>query len=83
MKCACFRKTLKQAQLNQDPLVVEKEKNRYTTSYMLKTSGYQRKRLLNPISSGVYECNSKCSCHREHCTNRLVQQGLFCTFTII
>ncbi|CAF0990202.1 unnamed protein product [Rotaria sordida] len=77
MKCACFRKTLNQAQLNQDPLVIEKEKNRYTLSYMLKTTGYQRKRLLNPISSGVYECNSKCSCHREHCSNRLVQQGLF------
>ncbi|CAF3646322.1 unnamed protein product [Rotaria sp. Silwood1] len=77
MKCACFRKTLKQAQLNQDPLVIEKDKNRYTLAYMLKTTGYQRKRLLNPISSGVYECNSKCSCHREHCSNRLVQQGLF------
>ncbi len=77
MKCACFRKTLNQAQLNQDSLVIEKEKNRYTISYMLKTTGYQRKRLLNPISSGVYECNSKCSCHHEHCSNRLVQQGLF------
>ncbi|CAF3666050.1 unnamed protein product [Rotaria socialis] len=77
MKCACFRKTLSQAQINHDPLVMEKEKNRYTLAYMLKTTGYQRKRLLNPISSGVYECNSKCSCHREHCSNRLVQQGLF------
>ncbi|CAF4721168.1 unnamed protein product, partial [Rotaria magnacalcarata] len=77
MKCACFRKTLNQAQINHDPLVMEKEKNRYTLAYMLKTTGYQRKRLLNPISSGVYECNSKCSCHREHCSNRLVQQGLF------
>lgn len=77
MKCACFRKTLTQAQLNHDPLVMEKEKNHYTLSYMLKSTGYQRKRLLNPISSGVYECNSKCSCHRDHCSNRLIQQGLF------
>ncbi|UJR10001.1 hypothetical protein I4U23_014224 [Adineta vaga] len=77
MKCACFRKTLSQAQVNHDSLVMEKEKNRYTQSYMLKTTGYQRKRLLNPISSGIYECNSKCACHREHCSNRLAQQGLF------
>ncbi|CAF3641045.1 unnamed protein product [Adineta steineri] len=77
MKCACFLKTLTQAQINQDPLVLEKEKGRYTQSNLLKTTSYQRKRLLNPISSGIYECNSKCSCHREHCSNRLVQQGLF------
>ncbi|CAF0878707.1 unnamed protein product [Adineta ricciae] len=77
MKCACFRKTLTQAQVNRDPLVMEKEKYRYTQSHMLKTTGYQRKRLLNSISSGIYECNSKCSCHREHCSNRLVQQGVF------
>ena len=77
MKCACFRKTLNQAQLNHDPLVMVKNKSHYTTAHMLKTTTYQRKRLLNPISSGLYECNSKCSCHREHCSNRLVQQGLF------
>lgn len=77
MKCACFRKTLEQAIYNQDPLILEKQRNRYTTSHILKTTAYQRKRLLNPVSSGIYECNSKCACHRQHCTNRLVQQGLF------
>ncbi|CAF1907927.1 unnamed protein product [Rotaria magnacalcarata] len=77
MKCACYRKTLNQALLNHDPLVVEKQKNRCTLSYILKSIGYERKRLLNPVSSGIYECNSKCSCHHQHCTNRLVQQGLF------
>ena len=44
---------------------------------MLKTTGYQRKRLFNPICSGIYECHDDCSCHREQCGNRLVQQGLF------
>ncbi|CAF1173306.1 unnamed protein product [Rotaria sp. Silwood1] len=77
MKCACFRKTLDQAVLNHDPIVIEKQKNRNTLSNIIKTIGYQRKRLLNPVSSGIYECNSKCSCHRRHCSNRLVQQGLF------
>ena len=77
MKCACFRKTLDQAELNADPLVIEKQSHRYTQSYLLKSTGYQRKRLLNPITSGVYECNSQCTCHRDHCSNRLVQHGLF------
>ena len=77
MKCACFRKTFSQARLNEDPLIMDKDKNHYSESYILRTTGYQHKRLLNPISSGIYECNSKCSCHREHCSNRVVQQGLF------
>jgi SET domain-containing protein len=77
MKCACFRKTLDQALLNHDPLIIEKQKTRNTLSHIIKSTGYQRKRLLNPVSSGVYECNSKCSCHPKHCSNRLVQQGLF------
>ena len=77
MKCACFRKTLNQALLNRDPLVIEKQKNHRTLSHIIKSTGYQRKRLLHPVSSGVYECNSKCLCHQQHCSNRLVQHGLF------
>lgn len=77
MKCACYRKTLNQALLNHDTLVIEKQKCRYTLSNIIKSIGYQRKRLINPVSSGIYECNSKCSCHHQHCTNRLVQHGLF------
>ena len=77
MKCACFRKTLDQALVNQDPLVIQKQKNGSSLAQLIKTISYQRKRLFNPVSSGIYECNSKCSCHREHCSNRLLQQGLF------
>jgi len=76
-KCACFQQTLVQARLYRDPMIVEKEKHCSDRSYVLKTIGYQRKRLFNPISTGIYECHEKCSCHREHCGNRLVQQGLF------
>jgi histone-lysine N-methyltransferase SUV39H len=77
MKCACFRKTLNQALINHDPLVIEKQRNRHTLSHIIKSTGYQKKRLLNLVSSGIYECNSKCSCDRNHCSNRLVQHGLF------
>lgn len=56
---------------------MEKDKHHFNDAYMLKTTSYQRKRLFSPISSGIYECHAKCACHREHCSNRLVQQGLF------
>ncbi|UJR36082.1 hypothetical protein I4U23_028818 [Adineta vaga] len=77
MKCACYRKTLNQALLNHDPFVMEKQRNRFSLSNTVKSMAYQKKRLLHPVSSGIYECNSKCSCHKEHCSNRLIQQGLF------
>ncbi|KAG8124562.1 hypothetical protein E2320_019819 [Naja naja] len=38
--------------------------------------GYTHKRLEEPISSGVYECNLLCSCDKNMCQNRLVQHGL-------
>lgn len=77
MKCACFRKTLNQALVNHDQFVLEKQKNRHSLSHIIKTTGYQKKRLLHPVSSGIYECNSHCACHRNHCSNRLIQQGVF------
>jgi SET domain-containing protein len=77
LRCACFRKTYDQALLNHDPIVIDKQKNRSASIHAQKTISYQRKRLLQPVSSGIYECNSKCSCHRQHCSNRVLQQGLF------
>ncbi|XP_053134060.1 histone-lysine N-methyltransferase SETDB1 isoform X2 [Hemicordylus capensis] len=39
-------------------------------------SGYQHKRLEECLPTGVYECNKRCKCNRNMCTNRLVQHGL-------
>ncbi|KAJ7307228.1 hypothetical protein JRQ81_009222 [Phrynocephalus forsythii] len=39
-------------------------------------SGYQYKRLEECLPTGVYECNKRCRCNRNMCTNRLVQHGL-------
>ncbi|XP_055976943.1 histone-lysine N-methyltransferase SETDB1 isoform X2 [Sorex fumeus] len=39
-------------------------------------SGYQYKRLEECLPTGVYECNKRCSCDPNMCTNRLVQHGL-------
>nr|AAO73535.2 SET domain ERG-associated histone methyltransferase [Mus musculus] len=39
-------------------------------------SGYQYKRLEECLPTGVYECNKRCNCDPNMCTNRLVQHGL-------
>ncbi|NWI18428.1 SETB1 methyltransferase, partial [Crypturellus soui] len=39
-------------------------------------SGYQYKRLEECLPTGVYECNKRCKCNVNMCTNRLVQHGL-------
>uniref|UniRef100_A0A8D0GCM3 SET domain bifurcated histone lysine methyltransferase 1 n=1 Tax=Sphenodon punctatus TaxID=8508 RepID=A0A8D0GCM3_SPHPU len=39
-------------------------------------SGYQHKRLEECLPTGVYECNKRCKCNANMCTNRLVQHGL-------
>ncbi|XP_044305082.1 histone-lysine N-methyltransferase SETDB1 isoform X1 [Varanus komodoensis] len=39
-------------------------------------SGYQYKRLEECLPTGVYECNKRCRCNTDMCTNRLVQHGL-------
>ncbi|XP_067425735.1 histone-lysine N-methyltransferase SETDB1 isoform X2 [Emydura macquarii macquarii] len=39
-------------------------------------SGYQHKRLEECLPTGVYECNKRCKCNTNMCTNRLVQHGL-------
>ncbi|NXB00363.1 SETB1 methyltransferase, partial [Cnemophilus loriae] len=40
------------------------------------SSGYQHKRLEECLPTGVYECNKRCKCNVNMCTNRLVQHGL-------
>ncbi|KAG2463055.1 histone-lysine N-methyltransferase SETDB1-A isoform X2 [Polypterus senegalus] len=39
-------------------------------------AGYQNKRLEECLPTGVYECNKRCKCNHQMCTNRLVQHGL-------
>ncbi|NWR80481.1 SETB1 methyltransferase, partial [Centropus unirufus] len=39
-------------------------------------AGYQHKRLEECLPTGVYECNKRCKCNVNMCTNRLVQHGL-------
>uniref|UniRef100_A0AAX7U7P3 [histone H3]-lysine(4) N-trimethyltransferase n=1 Tax=Astatotilapia calliptera TaxID=8154 RepID=A0AAX7U7P3_ASTCA len=39
-------------------------------------AGYSYKRLEECLPTGIYECNKRCKCNAQMCTNRLVQHGL-------
>uniref|UniRef100_A0A8C1Y0V4 [histone H3]-lysine(4) N-trimethyltransferase n=1 Tax=Cyprinus carpio TaxID=7962 RepID=A0A8C1Y0V4_CYPCA len=39
-------------------------------------AGYHHKRLEECLPTGIYECNKRCRCNPQMCTNRLVQHGL-------
>ncbi|CAG5104386.1 Similar to egg: Histone-lysine N-methyltransferase eggless (Drosophila melanogaster) [Cotesia congregata] len=38
--------------------------------------GYVYKRLPEPVTTGIYECNSRCKCSVKTCLNRVVQHPL-------
>ncbi|KAL0985206.1 hypothetical protein UPYG_G00154080 [Umbra pygmaea] len=40
------------------------------------SAGYTHKRLEECMPTGIYECNKRCKCCSQMCTNRLVQHGL-------
>ncbi|XP_064085196.1 LOW QUALITY PROTEIN: histone-lysine N-methyltransferase eggless-like [Macrobrachium nipponense] len=39
-------------------------------------AGYQHRRLYDQVQSGIYECNSRCTCALNRCSNRVVQHPL-------
>uniref|UniRef100_A0A3B5MX31 [histone H3]-lysine(4) N-trimethyltransferase n=1 Tax=Xiphophorus couchianus TaxID=32473 RepID=A0A3B5MX31_9TELE len=41
-----------------------------------QSAGYSYKRLEECLPTGIYECNKRCKCCSQMCTNRLVQHGL-------
>lgn len=43
---------------------------------ILNQLGYRHRRLLKNVPGGIYECNSRCSCHKQTCSNRVVQNGI-------
>jgi len=61
-KCSCWRKTFEMTSFDLD----EKEMN--------TNVGYRWGRLHQKVSTGIFECNSKCGCD-ERCSNRVVQNG--------
>ena len=37
---------------------------------------YQYRRLKDTVTTGIYECNQNCSCSKDLCYNRVVQNGI-------
>ncbi|XP_055385314.1 histone-lysine N-methyltransferase eggless [Condylostylus longicornis] len=61
-RCSCWQLTLEGARYG----------NPHTP---LENIGYYYKRLLEPVTTGIYECNSRCKCSSK-CINRVVQHPL-------
>lgn len=61
-KCACWQLTLEGVRF------MQKDVN---PDYV----GYAYRRLIEPVSTGIYECNSRCRC-ASTCLNRVVQNPL-------
>lgn len=62
LKCACQNLTISGAKYGNPNLPREQV-------------GYQYKRLLEQVRTGIYECNSRCKCNQS-CLNRVVQHPL-------
>uniref|UniRef100_A0A1A9X4V2 Histone-lysine N-methyltransferase eggless n=1 Tax=Glossina brevipalpis TaxID=37001 RepID=A0A1A9X4V2_9MUSC len=61
-RCSCWQLTLAGAKYG----------NPNTPSNQV---GYQYKRLLEHVATGIYECNARCKC-KSNCLNRVVQHSL-------
>jgi hypothetical protein len=76
-------RTLKYAELIGDERVKSmraKNKNQAEILYQL---GYGFRRLYKNVPGGIYECNSKCSCNKHTCSNRVVQNGIIAQLQVI
>lgn len=63
-KCACFQMTIRGYKYAH----AEEDWNDVDVSYVWK-------RLLHPVTTGIYECNSRCKCS-SRCLNKVVQQPI-------
>lgn len=61
-KCQCWQMTIQTTKCTKG-------------SKLDPNAGYQYRRLMNPVLTGVYECNSNCTC-RKTCLNRVAQRPL-------
>lgn len=61
-KCSCWQLTLEGARYGNPTIPAD-------------DVGYQFKRLMDPVPTGIYECNARCKC-KSNCLNRVVQHPL-------
>ncbi|CAF1094602.1 unnamed protein product [Rotaria sordida] len=76
VQCACWLRTLKYAELIGDERVRTMKAKHKSQGEILHQLGYRYRRLLKNVPGGIYECNSRCSCNKQTCSNRVVQNGI-------
>jgi hypothetical protein len=78
--CFFFRlgwlRTLKYAELIGDERVKTLKAKHKSQNEILNQLGYRFRRLHKNVPGGIYECNSRCSCNKQTCSNRVVQNGI-------
>ncbi|CAF1027711.1 unnamed protein product [Rotaria sp. Silwood1] len=76
VQCACWLRTLKYAELIGDERVKAMKAKHKSQSEILHQLGYRFRRLHKNVPGGIYECNSRCACNKQTCSNRIVQNGI-------
>ncbi len=69
-------RTLKYAELIGDERVKTLKAKHKSQNEILNQLGYRFRRLHKNVPGGIYECNSRCSCNKQTCSNRVVQNGI-------
>ena len=67
---------MKYAELIGDERVKAMMAKHRTRTEILNQLGYSYRRLHKNVPGGIYECNSRCACNRQACSNRVVQNGI-------
>ncbi|CAF0924710.1 unnamed protein product [Rotaria sordida] len=76
IQCACWLRTLKYAELVGDERIKSMRAKHKSQAEILYQLGYGFRRLHKNVPGGIYECNNKCSCNKQTCSNRVVQNGI-------
>ena len=69
-------RTFKYAELIGDERVKAMKAKHKSQTEILNQLGYRFRRLHKNVPGGIYECNSRCSCNKQTCSNRVVQNGI-------
>ncbi len=76
-------RTLKYAELIGDERVTSMQAKHKNQAEILYQLGYGFRRLHKNVPGGIYECNNKCSCNKQTCSNRVVQNGIIAQLQVI
>lgn len=74
---------MKYAELIGDDRVKNMKAKHRSQTEILQQLGYRFRRLHKNVPGGIYECNSRCSCNKQTCSNRVVQNGIIAQLQVV